>query len=198
MSFRINSQQIFLTYSQANSLEKEEVIQFFKDINHNGNRVGHLLVAVEAHEDGGRHFHIYIKFERKANIRDGRFFDIRDQHPNIQGVRSTKAVLDYCKKDGDYTSLQRRGEEWVEWNQSIKRTWGELFNSSTTTEEYLSNVREHFPRDYALSYERLKSMAEQHFKPDKEEFVSTFKKDDFLTVRELDDWVEKNIDASQG
>lgn len=198
--FRLNSQQIFLTYPQA-TITKTEVLDFFKSFSHgreNDNWVERLLVAEEQHQDGGIHFHVYIKLRNKINTTTERLFDIQNHHPNIQGVRSCKAVLDYCKKDGNYISLQRNGNEYTEWNQTIKRTWGELLTEATTTDEFMAAVRSDYPRDYALSYDRLLSMANANFKQEKPEYISPFTRDNFLTVRELNDWVEKNILASQG
>lgn len=198
-SFRFNSQQAFLTYSQAADLTKEIILNHFKSFSISSHHVVRIVVAMESHEDGGQHFHVYLKFSGKPNSRDPRLFDILDYHPNIQSrIRSVKNVLDYIKKDGDFIGFELRGDEWVEWDctTTTKRTWGDMFDESKTAEEFLSNVLESFPRDYALGYDRLESMARKHFRRPTPPYEPPFGKDSFNSVPELEDWYEKNITDS--
>ena len=201
--FRFCSQQAFLTYPQASNTTKAHIVDFFKTLCIPSQRsedkyVERILVAEERHEDGNRHFHAYIKFSTKVDIADERLFDVDGHHPNIQGVRSAKNVLDYCKKDGDFISLQRRVDEWVEWNQSVKRTWGELLEAAQTAEEFMLSVRQNYPRDYALSYDQLQSMANANFKSEKPVYTPRFSRDSFTRFPELDDWINNNLKSDSG
>lgn len=95
--FRFQSQTIFLTYPKCN-LERSTILEELKkkvDLEN-------YLIATEKHLDGTDHIHAYLKLKKKLHTRDERFFDINSFHPNIQSVRSPKAVIKYVSKDGNY------------------------------------------------------------------------------------------------
>lgn len=95
--FRLNTQQIFLTYAQCDK-SPQEVFDFL-------NRKVELdkyIVAQEKHKDGNNHIHAYLLLKKKINIRDPRYFDIDDFHPKVEGCRSWKNVVKYVTKDGNY------------------------------------------------------------------------------------------------
>lgn len=100
-AFRINAKQFFITYPQC-PIPKEGVYDLF-DKSFNPEE---LIVAEEKHEDGNKHLHVYVKFEKKLNIKDPRHFDIDGYHPNIQSVHNKNAVTKYVKKDGNYREKQ--------------------------------------------------------------------------------------------
>lgn len=95
--FRINSQNLFLTYSQC-PLPKEYV----KEVLAQRLPVLRYIVAEEKHKDGESHLHVYLRLEAKIDRNDPRFLDIDGYHPNIRSCRSPKAVQTYCTKDGNY------------------------------------------------------------------------------------------------
>lgn len=97
--FRLNSQQIFLTYSQCDLLPAN-ILEFL-----NGKVViDKYIIAQENHKDGNKHIHAYILLSKKINIRDARYFDIKEFHPKVEGCRSWKNVVKYVTKDGNYIS----------------------------------------------------------------------------------------------
>lgn len=101
--FRINSQQLFLTFPQC-PLEPTVVLdKIYSKVN-----VDKYVVAQEQHKDGNKHIHVYLLLEQKVNIKDANKFDITIDgtvyHPNIQGCRSWKNVVKYVTKDGNYTT----------------------------------------------------------------------------------------------
>lgn len=61
-------------------------------------------MSKELHDDGGIHFHVYLCFASKRDLRSQRHFDLHGFHPNIQSCRSAKAVLKYVVKDGEYVA----------------------------------------------------------------------------------------------
>jgi len=101
-NFRLNTQRVFLTYAQAD-FEKQALFDFLVALrttdDHNGIGTAQVLVAQEAHQDEGIHFHCYVEFDRKINVRNERLFDFQEKHPNIQTVRSKKNVIKYCTKE---------------------------------------------------------------------------------------------------
>lgn len=102
MPFRLQSNRVFLTYPQA-TCSKQGLFDFLSTLTSSGDEQGipvaRCLVAQEAHEEGGIHFHCYIEFNRKIDIRNERLFDFENNHPNIQKVRSKQNVIAYCTKD---------------------------------------------------------------------------------------------------
>lgn len=60
------------------------------------------LIAREKHQDGNDHFHVYLVLADAIKSRNPRLFDLGDNHPNIQTVRSDKFVALYCSKEDDY------------------------------------------------------------------------------------------------
>lgn len=90
MTFRINANYFFLTYSQC-PLPREAPLVFGPD---------KYIVAQEEHKDGGSHLHALFYFKNRKDVRNPRAFDIDGYHPNVERVRSPKAVATYVKKDG--------------------------------------------------------------------------------------------------
>jgi hypothetical protein len=64
-----------------------------------------ILVTRELHADGTPHFHIYMEFKKKKQLRLHNFFDfIFNKHGNYQSVRKRKDVINYIAKTGDFSS----------------------------------------------------------------------------------------------
>jgi predicted nucleic acid-binding protein len=110
--FDLHSSQFFLTYSKC-ELTKDKILEYLNKIINKETlkktyHISNYIIVNESHEDGTPHKHIYLKLDKKIRIKDKTFFDIKTEttieHPNIQGVRSTKAVIDYILKHGDYIS----------------------------------------------------------------------------------------------
>lgn len=103
-NFRLNTNRVFLTYPQA-TCTKQGLFDFLSTLSTapdaNGIQVARCLVAQEPHEEGGIHFHCYIEFQRKVDVRNERLFDFEDNHPNIQKVRSKPNVIAYCTKQDE-------------------------------------------------------------------------------------------------
>lgn len=156
-SFRFAALRAFLTYSQVCENVTKETIHY--DLADRF-RIKNYVFAEETHEDGGRHIHAILVFETKLDSRDSRVFDINcghnecpDFHPNIKPIERGKThmnrVLDYVYKE-DPAPLS---------NMEPKLTWGEIIEQSQCTEEYLSLIKHHYPKDFALSLARLKDSA---------------------------------------
>jgi len=106
--FRVNTQQLFLTYPQCN-VSPTAALVILKTIVD----IENYIIAVEEHADGTPHIHCYLKLKKKINCRNQNFFDMEvggvKFHPNIQGCRSTSKVIKYCAKGGNYiTSLSKQ------------------------------------------------------------------------------------------
>lgn len=159
MSFRIQSISLFLTYPQCD-VPKEVLLAFLQSIA----QIDKYCIGQEKHEDGNLHLHAFIKWKKRLNTTNERIFDCNGFHPNIQTPRNTKAVIEYCKKE-DTEPLT---------NITEKLQYGDIFEKATTKDEFMALVLEHQPRDYALFYERLESMARNHYKPVEVEYTPRY------------------------
>lgn len=89
----------FLTYPQC-SLAPEEALACLKALPIKANIVEYV-VAQELHQDGNPHLHCYLKYSSKVSFSSTRW-DIADYHGNYTPVASWKAVVNYCKKGGNF------------------------------------------------------------------------------------------------
>ena len=106
--FRIRSLKFLLTYSQVSpDLSKQMVYdQLLKIANENKFLIKDYLIAHELHADGGSHYHVYLALNETLDVTRSSFFDIYFNslviHGKYESIRSSKAVLDYVLKGGDY------------------------------------------------------------------------------------------------
>lgn len=98
--FRINAKSFANTYPQSGDLTKEHVNEWYK-------KKGAIecVVALEQHQDGTPHIHVYAKFPFKLNIKSSEHFDIDGHHGNYTACKSKEKWVRYIKKAGDYLEL---------------------------------------------------------------------------------------------
>jgi len=107
-AFRINAQTFSVTYPKCD-VSKEFMIDKFKKYR----PIDHICVCHEKHKSGDLHLHIYVRFQKKINIKNANCWDIKDPkgigntengyfHPNIQATRSAPNWYNYVKEEGNY------------------------------------------------------------------------------------------------
>src|SRR6187431_2879050 len=96
-TFRFNARAAFITYPQC-SLDKESLANHAISVW----RVSYVLVSKELHADGHAHLHALLKWDKKFDTRNERYFDIDSFHPNVQACKSIVKTSQYIKKDGDW------------------------------------------------------------------------------------------------
>ncbi len=97
----------FLTYSQCEGT-KESLLEFLRTIDD----VSEYVVAREEHQDGGQHFHVYVKFVNGVRWSDVLKFKFGARTADAQAARSARAVIKYCEKDDDYITNIANLEEF--------------------------------------------------------------------------------------
>lgn len=105
----IRAKSFFLTYPRC-PVSKQTLFSYFKDGQFALNTklvadLQSIVVAHEEHKEEGEvpdHLHVFLSFDKKVTVRNERLFDFESYHPNIQAARSSKDVVKYCKKEGDY------------------------------------------------------------------------------------------------
>lgn len=184
MAFRIQCQTFFLTYPQCNlSHEDIKTDLFAKQIPRF--TIKQYLIAKENHATEGTHFHVYLKLDKKFNCTTQAWFDIRGFHPNIQAARSPAKVVTYCAKDNDYIKSD-------DLEIDNKLTWAQMDQDITTVKQFMNNVHDNYPDKYWLNYDRLKSAAMQHFRPDAVEEPIPLELP-AITTPAMDKWVNEEL-----
>lgn len=176
-NFRFAASSVLLTYSQISDAVTKEAVYFTIDERY---PIKTFVVGEESHEDGGRHIHAALTFQRKVCSTDPGLFDVHDgdavHHPNIAIIKRGRAHLDrardYCRKE-DEDPLT---------NVLETLTWGEMRQVATSVDEYMNLVQENYPRDFALSYDRLKSMAKQVWDEDTANTILQYEIPDQVSV----------------
>lgn len=101
--FRCAAAKVFLTYSQAGEIKSSKVL--IDALKLQGLPIRDYIVGTEEHADGGVHYHAFLKFSKKIDTINPRYFDVNGVHPNIvKNIKSEKAVTEYCMKGGNYIS----------------------------------------------------------------------------------------------
>jgi len=155
-SFRLNAIKAGFTYSAPVNADDNpiqncnELLDFFTEAS-GKIAIAEYLISCERHESGKKHFHAYIKWERRVDYSSSTHFDFKGIHPNIKtGIK--KAWENYVAKDGDYIT-----------NYYIPKVtkYTEALKASTVAEA-LSIIATHHPRDYVLNRSRIAENLESH------------------------------------
>jgi len=145
MSFRIQATHLFLTYPQC-PLDFDDVYNHLLNLKFNDNPVELLCVGREFHEDGSPHYHTYLKFQRKINLRNPNFFNIGSYHCNIQKCKSTNDTLKYVTKDGDFRT---------NFELKIKYTLSECLSRANDEDEFVKLGLQSMDWKFGSSYTSL-------------------------------------------
>ncbi|AUT11882.1 repA [Limeum africanum associated virus] len=162
-TFRLQGKSIFLTYPQCPliiSFVIDYLNQLLKEFN-----PCYTRICQENHQDGEPHLHCLIQTEKKFNIRNQHYFDIKDPsggnlyHPNCQVPRRDADVADYIAKGGRY---EERGVLRAS-RTSPKRTrdtiWASILNESTSKSDFLNRVQKDQPYVWATQLRNLEYAA---------------------------------------
>lgn len=189
--FRINAQNVFLTYPKC-WLSKEEALELLLD---SLNGVDYVVVAFERHSNGDPHLHVQIHFIKKMDFRKENAFDLwgfDDQnnltnfHGNYQATRSLKHVAQYCTKEQDYILWGITPEDFNKL-AGRKNYYAEALHSESYTKA-CDIIQGGHPRDWVLSGDRIRSNLKNHFNTMIKEYAPLFEVTPFIVPQELTDW----------
>jgi len=93
-NFRLNAKHLFLTYPRY-SCDKQQLFDFI-NLKY---RIKRCIIAEETHEDGARHMHAYVEFQKKVDLRHWDVFDHDGHHCNLGAARKPDACINYCNKE---------------------------------------------------------------------------------------------------
>lgn len=193
MPFQIKAKNIFLTYPQCN-LDEFEFHEAFWNQAWTNSITGYCI-AQEKHDDGNLHYHVVAHNPNSFRTRNHEYFDIsfnaRTYHGNYQACRNVRDALKYIRKDGYYSEDlgPLRAHESNE-----KKTWSDIWRSENY-EEACELVERHFPRDWAISGERIRANLGNKFLTIENPCPPpTYRRDEFANVPQaLEDWVRNEL-----
>lgn len=180
--FRINAKNFFLTYARC-ELDKTYVLTKLQELLQD-KEVIYIRVAHELHADEGHHLHCLVQLRDRFNCRDASYFDIDGHHPNVQAPRQPADVNSYIEKDGDIV-------DFGEFVGTKKHTWADCIGQPTA-DAFMGMVMENYPRDYALSYERLEYFTRKHYKAELPVY-NPDPNDVFTITPEMENWVDLEL-----
>jgi len=107
--FRVNRKKFGFTYScprdaEANPIGSKEILLTFL------NKFGphQYIIALEPHQSGKAHYHVYAKFDAAIQTTNAKYFDCCGVHPNI--IKPGSGWEGYCVKHEDFiTNYYERG-----------------------------------------------------------------------------------------
>jgi len=150
--------QHFITIPQT----KQNHQQLYDNLLKTSKCIKYLLVAKEAHTNGGDHYHILITgtqgirisaIHKRIMATEG---DIKGSI-NYQEVKTLKASETYCKKDGNYKEQgEIETQKYVaDTRQATDDTLDEIYSNDKTLEENLAIIKAKHPTYYTDKYENI-------------------------------------------
>lgn len=141
----------------------------------------YVTVGEERHEDGGKHFHVFFKSNKRIRSTSERYFDWEGCHPNIQSAYNPHKCKDYCQKDGNYVEHGDAPEM-----KEKKRGWEDLI-TAPTKEEFFKQVAEVYPRDYVINLEKIEYYADKKYKAEMPPYEPRF--GEFVVPERVQEWI---------
>ena len=123
--FKFSQKSVMLTYSRTDKtgIQKQELGDYL----YNTFKPKVCVVALEHHQDGNPHLHVWLEWEEVFNSRDPRIFDFKKHHPNIgimlEGQKNTRlnALRYMIKEDNDLYSIGLDIKTWIYNNTNHKK-----------------------------------------------------------------------------
>ena len=188
--FRFNAASAFLTFPHADFNRQEFIDQL-----HRRRPIEKYVICREKHQDGDWHVHACIKFCRKLNTTDVRFFDFDGKHPNISSVRNWKLAVKYCKK-GDNPDFLQSGIEESNERVSPDDLYAEAIRSSSTPEGFIRSLEQVRPRDSVVFSRSIKEFAFDRYRPPEQPYRPSFDPLPFINVPDAArQWAERYLEG---
>jgi len=186
---RLQTRHVLLTYSQVGDRNKVDLAEHLKTIRD----IGSFILGEERHQDGGKHFHVYVVFCRRKDFNPTNFFDWDNLHPNIEAVRqqlkAAKPVVDYVTKEDQAPILYPLHHTWP-WEKD--NVWASVI-AATTRAEAEEIIKREKPRDWVVNGNSIACSLDKLF-PEAPPPEYTFPLESFTNVPEdLDNWLSESF-----
>lgn len=156
------------------------------------------LIGEELHQDGGKHYHVFVDFGRKFSSRVTELFDIGNIHPNIERVgRTPWCAFDYVTKDGNVVA--GGATRPIEGHHKPENDKWETITSAESRDDYFRLLHELAPKQLITSFPSICKYADWKFAPRPILYETppewTF---DIHAYDDLGAWVSGNIRVNKG
>lgn len=153
--FRFTAKYAMLTYSQVGTLDPTLIVRHIQGLG------AQLVLGRESHQDGGTHFHAFIHFDRRPNLKRHDCFDVEGHHPNVSVTKgSPRAGYDYATKDGD---IVHADFERPEGKTKRHDQYAEIIQSETR-EKFWENAEAVAPDLVLKSFISLSAFVKERYK----------------------------------
>lgn len=152
--FRLQAKRFLLTYKTH--IDKEELAKF---IQRKLKCEAHVKICHETSKDGYQHTHCAVLSPKKPNIRDSRFFDFKEVHPNIKVPETTehfKNQVKYIEKQdedfyGDIEVPDSKEEKFQKCLDFVKscQTWQEVLRGPLLMQMLISGKLPYFQQVFS-------------------------------------------------
>lgn len=198
--FSFRSKDFGLTYPEAANVEKAQLFEGLYNLVIRGAKVDMLMVSEEVgHQSGRRHFHVYIRFNKKITC-DEKSFDVCGLHCHIQkvirdGGKTIYPMLKYLAKEDqfpiatfDWKDIIEKKEEKEKKNK--QPDWISYQNEDLTQDEVFERLAlDGFSSQLANHFLNWSQYIKKTFKAkNKEVYIPAFIGDDFKLPEELVMW----------
>nr|AIT39772.1 replication-associated protein [Switchgrass mosaic-associated virus] len=204
-TFRFDASEIFLTYPRC-PVDPMDV----------GNYLWTMLLTLspkyvlctrERHADGSFHLHAFVQLGYNLITANPHHFDYKQYHPNVQPVRSSKSVRDYCLKNpisqysrGRYTvgrgirngNSSRVGESSSDW-ESKNAKMATIFATATDRASYLGMIKTTFPFEWATKLQAFEYSASKLFPEVEPEYETPNWAVSLRCPEAIADWANHNV-----
>jgi len=123
-NFQFDGVHAFLTFPQCDVDKDVAMANLLADKRF---VVHYAAIAEELHQDGEKHLHCFIRFDKRLHLRGSRCFDTiagEQYHANVQSARSPNRCLDYVKKHGNVKEYTAPGQKAI--GTAVKRGTGQM------------------------------------------------------------------------
>lgn len=201
---RTNGQRFFLTYSQANNIDIDELADFIA-----ATAPCWLEIVQENHQVEGIHYHVVVvyddRFQQPLTV-----WDYDGCHPNFAAIRNATVQLTnyrhYIRKGADRSEEDQhtikdhklkacdyiiepdtRGDVPPYVATTGRLDWGGILKTAESKEQFLDLVRLHQPKEWVLRNDSINKYAEAYFKPPRAA-EKVYDPASFVVPPELDAW----------
>jgi len=115
--------------------------------------VSDLIVAEEKHQDGSTHYHAYVGYAKKTDIKNSRYFDFNGCHPNVQLCKKVQAWKTYVRKDGNFLENETAKSIFAECHSMDLQSWIEYCVKEKIQHAYCDQIWKmcHQPRENTIT-----------------------------------------------
>ncbi|KAI5980475.1 hypothetical protein F5J12DRAFT_789200 [Pisolithus orientalis] len=176
-TFRWSAKRYFLTYAQIGDRPSDMVREFFENCNP---KPSTWKVAVESHQDGGKHWHVIVQFDQAIRSRRADLFDIDGLHPNVVTLKSHRDLLTRW----EYIHKEEGAEIFGPWQgpsgnaevQDLKEGKRDerfvYIRSATTRDDFEDRAKELAPYEWIIHHDKFMSFADKHWKAQRPAYES--------------------------